>query len=818
MPGLLCYVPGKVKGKEMFVRVALNLRSAATLTYSVPEHLRNAAIVGKRALVPLGGRKAIGCILETLGSCDVDNPRDILDILDPEPLFGRHDLEFYRWAAKYYFYPLGKLIAEIIPGGDGVDSEIFISLTDALNNAELSPDQQKVLGLLEKKGETPLSRLRSTRLKGLKVLLQQLEESGLIKIRERVKISAVRNKTELLVRLETARRDMPKLTPSEEALAAFLEESGPKTVAGLREQFANAAALVKRLEKKNVVRTTETEMIRLPERGEFREAPGRISHLTAEQESALEEIKKGISGGIFSPFLLHGVTGSGKTEVYLSAIEEALRKGGSAIYLVPEIALTPQLTERVRNRFAGLPMAVLHSSVPEAVRFDQWRLIKRGHTRIIIGARSAVFAPAHRLKLIVVDEEHDASYKQEDRMKYNARDLAILKAKQSSAAVVLGSATPSVQSYRAAGNGRLSCLVLEKRIEDRPFPEISIVDMRDARDGSGRVPVISPALKQAMGETLERGGQAIVFLNRRGFNTFVHCGKCGRVFNCRNCSVSLVLHAGENSLKCHYCDYSEKIPDKCPECGASRIGRFGAGTEKLEQELAQLFPSARVGRMDRDTTARKGSHSRILDQFGRREIDILVGTQMIAKGHDYPNIHLVGVVSIDNALNIPDFRAAERGFQLLTQVAGRGGRGEVPGRVIIQTFNPGHYAVVHARNNDYKGFYEDEVKLRRDLGYPPFSRMIGLEVTSPDEERAKQGARALAAAARDLSRRKQVPGFEALGPAEAPVAKVKNRYRWKLLFKGAGVRSLHRAVHEILSAVPERGFDIRVDVDPVNFL
>ncbi len=803
----------------MFVLVALKIRSEKILTYSVPENLRNNASFGKRVLVPLGNRKAIGCILEVRDSCDINNPRDIADVLDPDPLFGKQDLEFYRWAAEYYFYPLGKLISEIIPGGDGVESEKYISLSGrSYDRAELSPDQLEIVGLLEKSGEIRLDKLKTARAGGLKEKLLGLEDLGIVKVREKTKISAVRNKTELLVQLASGENEGVKLTPSEQALADHLKDNGPKTMSGLKERFGNAAALVKRLEKKLVVRTAPAEVIRTPQFCEFHESHARISQLSPEQENALTEIRAGIARGVFSPFLLHGVTGSGKTEVYLNAIEEALAKGGSAIYLVPEIALTPQLTERVRSRFPGMPVAVLHSSVPETVRFDQWRLIKRGHIRIILGARSAVFAPAQRLKLIVVDEEHDASYKQEDRMRYNARDLAVLKSKQSSAAVILGSATPAIQSYRAAQSGRLTYLVLAKRIENRPFPEICLVDMREHRDEAGRVPVISSPLKQAIGVALGAGGQALVFLNRRGFNTFVHCRKCGYVFKCRNCSVSLVLHAGDNSLKCHYCDYTEKAPGSCPECGSGEIGKFGAGTEKLEQELAALFPEARVGRMDRDTTARKGAHSRILNEFGKREIDILVGTQMIAKGHDYPNIHVVGVVSIDNALNIPDFRAAERAFQLLTQVSGRGGRGDVPGRVIIQTFNPGHYAVIHARDNNYKRFYEDEIKLRLELGYPPFSRMISMEISSLDKGRARHGAEELASAVREFCRRKPGTGIAALGPAEAPVARVKNKYRWKLLLKGANVRSLHNAVRDILAGVAEKGFEIKVDVDPVNFL
>lgn len=803
----------------MFVQIALNIRSERLLTYSVPGDLRNNAAPGKRVVVPLGSRKAIGCIIELKETCDIQNPRDILDILDPEPLFGKQDLEFYRWAAEYYFYPLGKLISEIIPGGAGVESENFVSLAEGpFRKEELNPDELRLVGILEKEGEKPLGKLKSVRFKGLKELIRSLEERGIIKTREKTKISAVRNRTELLVQLAAGDGPSIKLTPSEEALAAYLEGNGPGTMSGLRERFGNAAALVRRLEKKGVVKTASAEIIRTPERSEFHEQPARISRLASEQESALAEIRQGIARGVFSPFLLHGVTGSGKTEVYLSAIEEALGRGGSAIYLVPEIALTPQLAERVRARFPGMPIAVLHSSISESVRFDQWRLIRRGHARIILGARSAVFAPAHRLKLIVVDEEHDTSYKQEDRMRYNARDLSILKAKQSSAAVILGSATPAIQSFRAAQSGRLSYLALTKRVEDRPLPDIGIIDMREERDESGRVPVISAVLRREIGAALESGGQALVFLNRRGFNTFLHCRGCGHVFTCRNCSVSLVFHAGGNCLKCHYCDYTEKAPDCCPACCSSEIGKFGAGTERLEQELSALFPAARIGRMDRDTTSRRGSHSRILTEFGKREIDILVGTQMIAKGHDYPNIHVVGVVSIDNSLNIPDFRAAERSFQLLTQVAGRSGRGDVPGRVIIQTFNPHHYAVIHARDNDYRGFYDEEVKLRRDLGYPPFSRMVGLEITSLDKARARRGAEALGAAARSFCLQNPGFGIAALGPAEATVARVKNRYRWKLLLKGAGARSLHRAVREILSSVPEKGFEIRVDVDPVNFL
>ena len=802
----------------MFVDVALKIRSEKVLTYSVPDNLASAVALGKRVLVPLGNRKIVGCILAVAESRDIKNPRAILDVLDPEPLFSGADLEFYRWAADYYFYPEGKLVSEIIPGSDSVKSEKFVSLTGLeLDESLLNPEQLKLINLIKAQRSLPLNKLKTSGLKHMKETLEGLEQAGAIEIREKVKVSAVRQKTEKLVQLAGNGAGDTELSPREKKAVDFLSEHGPKSMSALRKQFGNIAALVRRLERKNIIRISEAELIRMPASHEFHESPCPVSRLSGEQDAALTEIKAALSRGVFSPFLLHGVTGSGKTEVYLGAMEEALKGGGNAIYLVPEISLTPQLLARVRERFPAVPISVLHSSIPEAVRFDQWRLVSRGETRIVVGARSAVFAPVPRLKLIIVDEEHDPSYKQEDRMRYNGRDLAILKARQNSAVVVLGSATPGVQSFRAARSGRLTYLSLTRRIGDRPFPEMQLVDMRKEREERGRATALSSALKTALGETLESGAQSLVFLNRRGFNTFIQCRNCGHAMKCRNCSVSLVLHASENSLKCHYCDYAQKVPAECPQCGAAEMARSGTGTERLEREISELFPAARVARMDRDTASGRGAHAKILNSLSRGEIDILVGTQMISKGHDYPNIHLVGVVSVDNTLNMPDFRAAERCFQLLTQVSGRGGRGDVPGRVIVQTYNPTHYAIRRAMENDFPAFYEEESRLRRELAYPPFSRIVSLEVTSLNRDRAKQGAEMLAGAARGLGGKKTT-GVTALGPVEAPVNKIKNRYRWKMLLKGANVKSLHGAVKGILSAVPEKGFEIRIDVDPVNFL
>ncbi|MCX5850904.1 MAG: primosomal protein N', partial [Deltaproteobacteria bacterium] len=521
----------------------------------------------------------------------------------------------------------------------------------------------------------------------------------------------------------------------------------------------------------------------------------------------------------FSPFLLHGVTGSGKTEVYLKAIEEVLAHGGSALMLVPEIGLTPQLLSRVTERFDEHLIAVIHSGIGRGARYDEWRRTRKGDARIIIGARSAVFAPARNLRLIIVDEEHDHSYKQEERLVYNARDLAVVRGEKSGATVILGSATPGIQTYFHTTTGQYAYLPLTKRVEDRPLPRIEIIDMKDQRTARGQVPVISARLQRAIKETLEAGRQTLLFLNRRGFNTFLYCADCGYVFRCLNCSVSMTHHREDGTLRCHYCDYSVKAPSRCATCGGNKVRFYGTGTEKLKEEITTLFPAARVERMDSDSTVRQGSHERILRALDRGEIDILIGTQMITKGHDYPNVTLVGVVSADISLNIPDFRAAERTFQLLTQVSGRGGRGDHPGRVVIQTLNPGHYAVTRAREHDYRGFYDDEIILRKELGYPPFSRIVGFRISGTGRDAVERTARELGEIARECCRNEHdPPRIDVMGPSEAPIAKIKGRYRWHMLLKGKELKPLHGVTRTIMSRTKRDGVEIKVDVDPVSFM
>ncbi|MEQ8164428.1 MAG: primosomal protein N', partial [Smithellaceae bacterium] len=472
--------------------------------------------------------------------------------------------------------------------------------------------------------------------------------------------------------------------------------------------------------------------------------------LNALQQKALRVISGHLGKNIFKPILLHGVTGSGKTEVYLNAIAQVLKNDGGAIYLVPEIALTPQLVSRILERFEQEQIAVMHSGIAEAIRYDQWRQIKRGRIKLVIGARSALFAPLPNLQLIIVDEEHDASYKQDDRLCYHGRDMAVLRAKLDRAVVVLGSATPGIRSYYNARNKKYSYLEISRRVEDKPLPEIEIIDMKAQPASKDRPFIISENLISAIKTTLARKEQILLFLNKRGFDTFLICADCGYNFRCPNCAVSLKSHAAEGVIKCHYCNYTQKAMPLCPSCGGSRISSYGAGTQKLEAQIKNLFPEARTQRMDSDTTQTKGAQERILRKLERREIDILVGTQMITKGHDFPFITLVGVICADTSLNIPDFRSAERTFQQLTQVAGRGGRGATPGKVIIQTFNPQHFALKHVQSHDYKSFYAEEIAFRKDLGYPPFSRIINLRLSATKKETLLEQAMRLKDAAQKL--------------------------------------------------------------------
>ena len=807
----------------MFVRVAVPIPSVQTFTYAVPEMFISAIAVGKRVLVPFGKRQVTGFIVELLDEvvCN-QRVREILDLPDPEPLFNTEDLIFYEWISRYYLHPLGKVLGEILPGGIAIQSERWLCRSDgaATPDHRLSGRQKEILEHLTDcpKG-IPLSRLRGALGKSdLYGDLHFLEAAGLVISEERLNRPAVRPKKEKWVALCPALPTGLSLTAKQSALVRFLRERGEMPVIDLHDFFKNPLAALRTLENKGILRVFDKEVSRGPAPAPTIGKNENGISLNDAQTMVLDEVRKCIASGRFSPCLLYGVTGSGKTEVYLRAIAEVLGGGGGAIYLVPEIALTAQLLSRIGSRFPKQEIAVLHSGISQSARYDQWKRIRRGEVRVVVGARSALFAPAPNLRLIVVDEEHDPSYKQDDRLRYNARDLALVRGRFAETTVILGSATPAIQSYFHAVEGRYRVLTLPARIDDRPLPRVEVVDLRSERDERGLTPLLSRTLIEAIRKTLADGRQTLLFLNRRGFHTYLFCPDCGHVFSCPNCDISLTHHASEAVLKCHHCDFTVKIASRCPSCKGSRVRSYGAGTERVEEEVKKLFPTARIARMDSDTTPRPGDSGRILRDLDRGEIDILIGTQMITKGHDFPAITLVGVVAADASLNIPDFRAAERTFQILTQVSGRGGRGDQPGRVVIQTFTPGHYSIRRAQEHDYAGFFADELPLRRQLAYPPFSRLIGLQFSSLKKEEGKRAVAEFGARARELALTMTGGKTEVIGPAESPLARIRGRYRWQLLLKGKESRSLHLLSQKLLEGAGHDGLEIQIDVDPVNFM
>lgn len=534
-------------------------------------------------------------------------------------------------------------------------------------------------------------------------------------------------------------------------------------------------------------------------------------HPTDEQKKALDAVNGSIEDGKFSVHLLHGVTASGKTEVYMQAISHALKKDKSSIVLVPEISLTPQTVERFKSRF-GNNVAVMHSGLLGSKRFHEYKRIAAGEARIVVGARSAIFAPVKDLGLVIVDEEHETSYKQDSVPRYHAREAAIKRAEITKSVVILGSATPSLESYYNATQGKYNLIELTKRMKDVDFPRVSIIDMRKELYQKHYATIFSRPLREGIEKAIARKQQAILFLNRRGFSTFVNCKDCGTVMRCRKCDSVMVFHFSKKSLVCHYCNYRTKPQVTCPKCKGANIKYFGMGTERVESELYRHFPEGMMGRMDTDTTKKRGSHDEILGKFKKHGINILVGTQMIAKGLDFPKVTLVGVISADTMLNLPDFRASERTFNLLTQVAGRAGRGKEGGRVIIQTYTPEHYAIGAASKHDYHSFYKREINSRKELGLPPFVNIIRLMLRSRNEEKVMKASADLAAVIKD-----KMKTIRMLGPAPAVISKLKNQYRWNIVLKVKDIDREAPRLREVLGKIRRpSGVVVTVDVDPMS--
>jgi primosomal protein N' (replication factor Y) len=801
--------------RAIYCDVSLPVPMDQPFTYLLPETLRHRVRAGCRVLVPFGPRKLTGVVLRTHDQPPAGAAREALKLLDEEPVLDQELLELGRWIAAYYCAPLGETLRAMTPLSGDIRRGKIYSLTpsgrDAARQLHLGSNDDadpsvKILRMLDARALS--SSYLTQKVEKAAAVWRSLEKKGFVEVedvaaeRDPLRASAAR------LRVEFNGRPDGKLPKVERELVAFLElHPGSHNLGTLEETVAKASPAARALARRGLVRLSL-------EKVSTGFASSKAPHLlNTEQQTALDQILA--ASGTFKTFLLQGVTGSGKTEVYLRAIDEVLAAGRGALMLVPEIGLTPAVAGQFHARF-GDRVAILHSAFHDSERAQEWRRIRSGEAGVVVATRSGVFAPVRNLGLIVVDEEHDQSYKQQETPRYNGRDVAIVRAMKAGAVVVLGSATPSLESRYNAERGKYTRIELTERIERRPMPEVELIDMRDEFLETRKQATFSRRLIDAVQARLENGEQTMLLLNRRGFSSFVTCRACGERMQCVNCSVTMTYHRRDRRMLCHYCNYSAKVPERCAKCDSDFMQFVGLGSERVEDELHGAFPKARVARLDRDTVGGKRDYETILSAFRAGEYDILVGTQMIAKGHDIPNVTLVGIVNADIGLGLPDFRAAERTFQLLTQAAGRAGRGETPGIVLIQTVNPDHYAIQCAAAQNYEAYYAKEIEFRRLMSYPPYSALANIVVRATNEEDALARSTALA-------RLLQPPpeGVRVIGPAIAAVAKVKNEFRYQMLIKSSSRPTLNKVLGELRSyAAAEKWNPVNlvIDVDPVTLL
>jgi primosomal protein N' (replication factor Y) len=799
----------------MYVSVSLPTPVDRLFTYSVPAGERGRARRGSRVTVPFGTRRMTGVILEVSETSPVPGvaAKDIYRVLDDEPVLDEHLLALAEWTANYYCAPLGEILRAMTPLSGEMRKSRYYSLTGEGRDAV----RQMLLGVGDEEPAVRVLRLLETRalsaaylekkVEGSKAVLPALVRKGLVQLeseeaeRDPLRAPAARLRVEFKSRTEI------KLPKNERELLSYLElHPGSHNLAQVDELVRNASTAARALARRGLVTVR-------PEKLSLMHVPERPPHvLNARQQAAYDAVREALEARRYEAFLLHGVTGSGKTEVYMTLIDAALDRGLGALMLVPEIGLTPAVAGQFLNRF-GERVAILHSAFNDAERAEQWRRIRRGEARVVVGTRSGVFAPVRDLGLIVVDEEHDGSYKQEETPRYHGRDVAVVRGHAAGCPVVLGSATPSLESRYNAEKGKYRYLELPDRVQARPMPHVELVDLRQEYLETKKAGVFSRALIEALRERLAQGEQAMLLLNRRGFASFVNCRACGKSVMCRNCAVTMTWHKRDRRLLCHYCGYAEAVPKTCPECASEHIYFLGTGAEKVEEELRAMFPEARIGRMDRDTVSSRKDYERILFAMRSGEYDILVGTQMIAKGHDIPNVTFVGILNADIGLGMPDFRAAERTFQLLTQAAGRAGRGEIPGRVLIQTVNPEHYAVRFAAAQDYASFYRKEMEFRTVMRYPPLAALANVVFRHEIQDEALRMASEAAAKFFEPA----PEGVRVLGPAEAPVPRLKREYRYQMLLKSPGRQKLNDLLRKLRDHAEVSKWPVTslvIDVDP----
>ncbi len=819
-----------------FADVAVPVPSLSSLTYTIPPQLTVQR--GARVLVPLGSRLTTGVVL-TVSEGESPAPgrvRAIERVLDPEPFLPPAVVALALWVADYYMCSPGEAIAAAMPPMAWIESERRWELTELGSElrANTSGKARRVVDFLAEGAAQTTSALVSVLMSRGRVaqpeairasvdgLLRRLARSGMVRPVTQLVGRADASKIERVIR-------PPGGTP-DEALLATLTVRQREALTAIRQlaacedgvvSFMTAAEqgitppVVRALAKRGLLSLESRRVDRTSGEGRGEALVGSMDdaevQLTGEQQAAVDTLVTTAGERTFRVALLHGVTGSGKTEIYRRLARHVCAQGRQVLVLVPEIALTPTVAARLHALFAGR-LAIQHSALSDGERYDQWQRIRNGDVDVVVGTRSAVFSPLERLGLVIVDEEHDTSYKQEEAPRYHGRDAAIIRARDANALVVLGSATPSMESYRHALSGRYRLIELTRRVLDRPLADVSVVNMRDEFAEAGPDTVLSAALKTAIGARLDEHEQTIVLLNRRGYAANVFCRQCGDTLECPNCSVSLTVHRGARRARCHYCDYARVLPEHCLKCGATYLEYQGVGTERVEADVRAAFPRARVARVDRDTMRRRGEIVRVLRAFGRREIDVLVGTQMIAKGHDFPAVTLVGVVSADVGLGVADFRAAERTFQLLTQVAGRAGRGERRGQAIIQTLFPEHYSIELAQRQDYGRFYQFEAEFREHMHHPPAMSLISVVVRHAVEAKAREQAMRLSAL---VARRS---GVTVLGPAPAPLVRLRGQFRYQFFLRGQNRPLMRQTLRDALAREAAIARAATVDVDPLSVL
>jgi primosomal protein N' (replication factor Y) len=820
--------------RPLYAQVAFPVHLSKTFTYRLPPSIQQVARLGSRVVAQLGAKPLTGYIVALLprlraGTSLVESEiKEVQELLDVDPPLTADVLEITRWVADYYAAPWGEVMRAALPAGINATVEQMISITaqgrEALTDLEVSgADRVRTvaLRLLATEGEFELATF-CLRIGAAKTprWLRELESEGLIERAYRTRSTVTRAKRRRAVRLvntEGKESGNQRVTKTQQrAIEVLRAHQNTMTASDLLKAAHVSESVIRTLIKRGVVTEFEEDVRRDPlSQAELPDTE--VFKLTNAQTGALRSIEQRLSEEVFATLLLHGVTGSGKTEIYIRAMQAALDVDRGAMMLVPEIALTPILSRRLRAHFGG-QIAIFHSSLSKGERFDEWSRLRSGAARVVLGTRSAVFAPIRNPGVIIIDEEQDSSYRQEESPFYNARDTAIVRAQKESAVVVLGSATPSLESFHNAQRGKYEYLHLPERVANRPMARAEMIDMREVFARRKKPAIFSDELLNEINQTHARGEQSIILLNRRGYSSFILCRSCGESINCPNCDVSLTYHQTDRTLICHYCNHHQRAPAQCPACASKYIYYVGEGTEQIEELLRKRFPTLRIGRIDRDTKARRHQFEKTLLDFDKGELDLLVGTQMLAKGHDFPNVTLVGVVSVDAGLALPDFRAAERAFQLITQVAGRAGRGDLPGRVLIQTYHPQHYALRHACAQDYRGFYDEEIRHRRNHGYPPFVALALMLVRHKDAGRANATAQQLRLA---LAEANSDHACRILGPAPAPFARLRGEHRVQLLIKSRSRKQMRAVIDTALQTLEKAGNDLRsvtVEIDPVSMM